>query len=98
MVTAVPAGPAFVLRLVMAGGTNVKRTPLEAIPLIVTTTLPVLTPFGTGTTIDVGPQVVGTAVVPLNFTVFDPCVLPKFVPVIVTGKPTVPELGLTVVM
>ena len=30
---------------------------------------------------------------PLNFTVLVPCVAPKFIPVIVTGVPTDPELG-----
>jgi hypothetical protein len=38
-------------------------------------------------------QLVGVAVVPLNFTVLLPCVPPKFVPVIVTTAPTAPEVG-----
>jgi hypothetical protein len=38
------------------------------------------------------------AEIPLKATVFDPCVAPKFVPVIVTGVPTGPEVGLRPVM
>jgi hypothetical protein len=41
-------------------------------------------------------QVVAVAAVPLKVTVLPPCVAPKFVPVIVTGVPTVPEVGLRV--
>ena len=43
-------------------------------------------------------QLVGVAAVPLNLTVLVPCVVPKFVPVIVTDVPTVPEVGDKVVM
>ena len=49
-----------------------------------TTTLPVVAPAGTGTTMLVADQVVGVAVVPLNVTVLVPFVAPKLVPVIVT--------------
>src|SRR5260221_200028 len=38
------------------------------------------------------------AAVPLNFTVLVPCVVPKFVPVIVTGAPTAPDAGDKLVM
>jgi hypothetical protein len=38
-------------------------------------------------------QLVGVAVVPLNLTALVPCVAPKFVPVMVTGVPTGPEVG-----
>jgi len=67
----------------------VKLTPLLGTPFTVTTTLPVVAPVGTGTTIELALQVVGVAVVPLNVTV---PVEPKFVPVIVTDVPTAPEL------
>jgi hypothetical protein len=63
----------------------VKTTPLLATPATVTTTLPVVAPAGTGTTMLVALQLVGVAAVPLNVTVPVPCVAPKFVPVIVTG-------------
>jgi hypothetical protein len=43
-------------------------------------------------------QLVGVAVVPLNFTVLVPCVAPKFAPAIVTDAPTNPELGFKLVM
>ena len=65
--------------------------PVTDTPLTVTTTVPVVAPVGTGTTIDVFAQLVMVAAVPLNFTV--PWVVPKFVPVIVTEAPTAPEVG-----
>ena len=40
----------------------------------------------------------GVALVPLNFTVLVPCVVPKRVPVIVTDVPTGPEEGAMPVM
>jgi hypothetical protein len=43
-------------------------------------------------------QVVAVAAVPLKVTVLLPCVAPKFVPVIVTGVPMVPEVGLRVLI
>jgi hypothetical protein len=43
-------------------------------------------------------QLVGVAVVPLNFTVPVACVVPKFVPVIVTETPTAPDVGDKLVM
>ena len=43
-------------------------------------------------------QLVGVATIPLNVTVLVPCVAPKFVPVIVTEVPTVPEFGLRLVI
>jgi hypothetical protein len=43
-------------------------------------------------------QLVGVAVVPLNLTALVPWVVPKFVPVIVTGVPTGPEVGDTPVI
>ena len=73
---------------------TVKLAPLLACPPTVTTTLPVVAPAGTGTTMLVALQLVGVATVPLNVTVLVPCVAPKFVPVIVTEVPTSPEVGL----
>lgn len=75
-----------------------KVTPLLATPPTVTTTLPVLAPVGTGTTMLVAFQLVGVAAVPLNVTVLVPCETPKFVPVIVTGVPAGPEVGLRLVI
>jgi hypothetical protein len=43
-------------------------------------------------------QLVGVPVVPLNFTVLVLCVAPKFVPVIVTGVPTAPDVTLRLVI
>jgi len=95
MVTAVPTGPEVGDRLVMLGATvTVKLTPLLAKPPTVTTTLPVVAPVGTFTTMLVALQLVAVpADVPLNVTVLVPCVAPKFVPVMVTTVPTDPEVG-----
>jgi hypothetical protein len=43
-------------------------------------------------------QLVAVAVIPLNFTVLEPCVTPKFVPVIAIGVPTRPDVGFTLVI
>ena len=81
-------------KLVIFGAVaTVKVTPLLATPPTVTTTLPVVAPLGTGTTIDAAPQLVGVAVVPLNLTVLVPWVAPKLVPAIVTDVPTAPLVG-----
>src|SRR3989441_8430805 len=72
--------------------------PLLATPPTVTTTLPVVAPAGTGTTMLVAAHVVGVAVVPLKVTVLVPLVAPKFVPVIVTGVATGPLVGAWLVM
>src|SRR5260221_3686454 len=100
MVTAVPTTPEVGFRLVMfgAGVLTVKVTPLLAIPLTVTTTLPVVAPLGTATAMLVAFQFAGVPLVPLNVTVLGPCVEPKFVPVMVTPIPTNPELGLMLLM
>jgi hypothetical protein len=100
MVTDVPAGPVFGDKDVMLGTSSatVKLTPLLACPPTVTTTLPVVAPLGTGTTIEVGPQLVGVPAVPLKSTVLVPCVDPKLLPVIVTDIPTGPEVGDRLVM
>jgi hypothetical protein len=100
IVTDAPANPEVGFRLVMLGPADVtvKLTPLLATPPTVTTTFPVVAPVGTVTTMLVAPQLVGVATVPLNVTVLVPCVAPKFVPVIVTEVPTVPEFGLRLVI
>src|SRR5580704_2566768 len=77
---------------------TVKLTPLLGWPPTVTTTFPVVAAFGTGTTRLVALQLVGAAAVPLNVTVLVPCVAPKFVPVIVTDVPAVPDGGFRSVM
>jgi len=64
----------------------------------VTTTFPVVAPEGTVTPRLVGLQLVAVAVTPLKVTVLLPCVAPKFVPLTVTGVPTVPELGVRLVI
>src|SRR5207302_1816373 len=64
----------------------------------VTTTLPVVAPLGTGAVIPAALQLVGVATVPLNFTVLDPCVAPKFAPTMVTEVPTNPVVGFRLVM
>jgi hypothetical protein len=75
-----------------ADAVTVKFTPLLATPPTVTTTFPVVAPLGTGTTMLVGPQLVGVPAVPPNVTVLVPCVAPKFVPVIVTDVATGPDV------
>jgi hypothetical protein len=67
-------------------------------PLTVTTTGPVVAPAGTGAAMLVLPQLVGVAVVPLNVTVLDPWLEPKFVPVMATLEFTGPDVGLRSVM
>lgn len=100
IVTDVPTGPELGETLVTLGAevVTVNATPLLACPPTVTTTLPVVAPLGTGTTIEVALQLVGVADVPLNFTVLVPCVEPKVVPAIVTDAPTVPDVGERLVM
>src|SRR5438445_677768 len=94
-----PTAPLVGASDVMLGvGNTVNVTPLLATPLTVTTTLPVVAPAGTGTTRLVADQLVGVAVVPLNFTVLVPCVAPKLVPVIVIEAPTAPLVGASDVM
>jgi hypothetical protein len=68
--------------------TTVKAYPLLAAPAV-TTTFPVVAPLGTVTPILVEVQLVEVAEVPLNVTV---PVVPKVVPVMVTGAPTAPAM------
>jgi len=100
IVTGVPRVPVVGVTVPMLGaGMTVKVTPLLAAPPTVTTTFPVVAPVGTGITIVVAFQLVAVpADVPLNVTVLVPCVVPKFVPVIVIGTPTAPEVWLKLVM
>jgi hypothetical protein len=100
MVTDAPTNPDVGFKLVMLGtGTvTVKPTPLLATPPTVTTTFPVVAPAGTVATMLVAFQLVGTAAIPLNFTVLVPCVAPKFAPAIVTDPPTNPDVGFKLVM
>lgn len=96
IVTGVPAGPAFGLRLVMVGiGCTVNNTPLLGTPATVTTTLPVVAPLGTKATMLVAFQpVIVVAAVPLKVTVLVPCDEPKLFPEMTTPAPTAPEAGL----
>lgn len=70
-----------------------KFEPLLVTPPTVTRTFPVVAPEGTGTTMLVVLQLVGTAAMPLNVTVLVPLEGPKFVPVIVTDVPISPNGG-----
>ena len=76
------------------GLVTVKAMPLLARPPTVTTTLPVVVPFGTGTVMLVALQLVGVATMPLKVTVLVPWLVPKFEPVIITDAPMAPEVGL----
>ena len=74
---------------------TVKLTPLLTALPTVTTTFPVVAPDGTVVTIVVEFQLLVVAVVPLNVTVPED---PKFIPVIVTCAPTIPEVGFKLVI
>jgi hypothetical protein len=91
-VTDVPTAPEVGETFVMVGVT-VKITPALATPETVTTTFPVVAPVGTVVLMLVPLHAVAVAVVPLNLTVLVPCVVPKFVPVIVTAAPINPVPG-----
>jgi hypothetical protein len=94
MVTAVATGPLVGERLVSVGATvTVYVSALLARPLTVTTTLPVVAPDGTGTTMLVACQVVGVAAVPLKVTVLVPWFGPKLLPLMVTAVATGPLDG-----
>src|SRR5215467_10559906 len=90
-----PIGPWVRLKLEMLGPgiVTVKSTPLLAVPSTVTTTLPVVAPLGTGTTILVALQLVGVAAMLLKVTVLAPWLDPKFAPEIVTEVPIDPVAG-----
>jgi hypothetical protein len=98
-VTGVPTPPLAGERLVMPGvGSTANVVPVLGTPSTVMTTLPVVAPAGTGTTMLVADQVVGDASVPLNLTVLAPCVAPKLEPAIMTGVPIAPLIGDRIVM
>lgn len=99
--TDVPTGADVGFTVEMLGPVvTVKFTPLLTTPLMFTTTLPVVAPAGTGTTIWVLLQLVVLAVTPLNDTKLArvPIVGPKFAPLTVTTVPTGPEVGLMLLM
>jgi len=81
-----------------AADDTVKLTPLLDTPPTVTMTFPVVAPLGTAATMLLVLQLVGVAVIPLNLTVFVPCVAPKFAPEIVTDVPTIPDVGFSPLM
>jgi hypothetical protein len=93
MVTETPTAPEVGVRLVILGAGTVKVTPLLACPATVTTTAPVLAPFGTGATTLVVLQLPGVVMIPLNVTMLPPWADPKFVPLMVTDVPGAPEVG-----
>ncbi|MFZ0410627.1 MAG: hypothetical protein WA875_01660 [Candidatus Acidiferrales bacterium] len=98
-VTEVPTADEVGERLDMLGAeTTVKLLPLLAVPETVTTTLPVVALVGTVATMLVELQLVAVAAFPLNLTVLEPWLDPKFVPVIVTEAPRAPEVGERLVM
>lgn len=100
IVTNVPTAPDVGDRLAILGAaTTVNVTPLLALPLTVTTTLPVVAPVGTIATMEVALQLVMVVTaVPLNLTVLVPWLDPKFEPAIVTEAPTAPDVGERLVM
>jgi hypothetical protein len=99
-VNVAPTGPCVKLKLEILGPAEVtvKRTPLLEVPSTLTTTLPVVAPLGTGTTMLEAPQLVGAAARPLKVMVLEPWLAPKFAPETVTEVPNGPELGLKPLM
>jgi hypothetical protein len=83
----------------MLGAVTVNELPALANPPTVTTTFPVVAPVGTAALIDVAlHKVIVVAVVPLNFTVLVPWLVPNPLPVIVTDVPAPPVTGDKLVM
>jgi len=72
IVTGVPAGPEVGERLLMLG-VIVKKMPLLERPRAVTTTLPLVAPFGTNVEILVSVQLITGSDVPLSVIVPLPC-------------------------
>jgi hypothetical protein len=74
MVTPAPMGPCDMLNVEMLGPgvVTVNAMPLLATPPTLTTTLPVVAPFGTGAAMLEALQLVGVAAIPLNVTVLVP--------------------------
>lgn len=79
----------------LSAGT-VNSVPALGTLLTVTTTFPVVTPVGTVAVMLVALHAVVAAVSPLNFTVLDPLVAPKPVPVRTTEVPARPDEGVRV--
>lgn len=94
-VTTVPTGPADGDKLLMTGR-SVNTGPVVDSPFTTTATLPVVAPLGTVTPMLVLLQLDRVAGTPLKVTL--PCVDPKFVPLMVTGVPTLPCAGAMPVM
>jgi hypothetical protein len=89
-----PTGPEVGdTEMIVGTALTVNAAPLLATPFTVTTTLPAVAPQGTGAQMLVALQLVGVAAVPLNVTVLDPCVGPKFAPVMFTTWPATPDVG-----
>lgn len=97
IVTELPINPDPGVRLLILG-TTVKATELLASPPTIRTTLPVVAALGTETVMLVLLQLLTVAAVPLKSTVLEPWAGPKPAPVMVTDVPTMPELGLRLVM
>jgi hypothetical protein len=97
IVTAIPAGPDVGVRDSMTGLElpTVKSIELLEMPSLTTTTGPVVAPDGTAATILVEVQDIADAGAPLNVTVVEPCVFPKFTPETVTACPAGPVAGLS---
>src|SRR5579863_3467161 len=74
-------------------GVTVKVTLLLATPPTLTTTGPDVAFAGTAATITPVFQLVGVALIPLNVSVLDPWLDPKFAPLMVTDAPTTPLVG-----
>jgi hypothetical protein len=78
----------------MTGDTiTVYGNALLARPPTVTTTLPVVAPAGTGTTMLLADHDVGVAAVPLKVTVLVPLLAPKLLPLMVTAVAIGPLVG-----
>jgi hypothetical protein len=95
IVTEVPTGALVGATLVMLGvGTTVNAWPVLGTPPTVTTTFPVVAPYGTFAVMLVALQRLIVAVVPLNVTVLLPRVDPNPDPAMTTVAPKDPEVGL----
>jgi hypothetical protein len=78
-------------------GCAVKLIPSLTAPPTVITRGPEVAEAGTEVAMEVLLHEMTVAVAPLNVTVLPPCVVPNPVPVIVTGFPVFPEVGMTAV-
>jgi hypothetical protein len=99
MVTKSPVLPEFgITAVTLNPEETVKLMPLLVAPPATTTTLPVVAPVGTGTTMLVSLQLEGVAAVLLNLTLLVPGVWPKAAPVMVIVAPIPPFTGEMLVM